>query len=173
MTRFYPVRRKKTDNLADVVASRITKDAVTGCWNWTWCASHDGYGLLSIGGRHYYAHRLSYELFVGPIPEGLTVDHKCHNTSCINPDHLRPATMRDNIVKFGKTNACAVNSRRTHCKHGHQFNRENTKIRPNGSRRCITCHRRRVDEYQRRKRGHQTQGITEDGEHQRPHKGLL
>ena len=68
-----------------------------GCWNWTGAASA-GYGSWAEGykKRHHKAHRFAYEQMVGPIPEGMFLDHKCFNTLCVNPDHLRPVTRKQN-----------------------------------------------------------------------------
>ncbi|MFE4229150.1 HNH endonuclease [Arthrobacter sp. NPDC056886] len=72
------------------------------CWNWTGKPRNSGYGFLYMlppGGtkkKQYQAHRLSYELAKGPIPEGMSIDHICHNRMCVNPDHLRPVTHKQN-----------------------------------------------------------------------------
>lgn len=68
-----------------------------GCWEWT-AATLGGYGVFSEhhGGKQYKAHRFAYEQVVGPIPDGKVLDHRCHNTLCVNPDHLRPVTEKEN-----------------------------------------------------------------------------
>lgn len=69
----------------------------SGCWLWEWVYDSDGYGVLRVEGRKLKkAHRLSYEAFYGPIPQGLLVMHTCDITSCANPDHLRTGTHKDN-----------------------------------------------------------------------------
>ena len=68
-----------------------------GCWEWR-KTSRAGYGLFYKGNRYYAAHRISYETFVGPIPEGLHILHSCDNPGCINPDHLRPGTVKENMA---------------------------------------------------------------------------
>ena len=114
---------------------------VNKCWEWQGCISSKGYGTFGFFGKWCKAHRASYMLFVGKIPEGLTIDHKCKNKKCVNPEHLRPMTMRDNIL-LGE-NCAAVNAKKTHCKRGHEFLKEN--IYPlkmkNGrnSRSCRIC----------------------------------
>lgn len=74
-------------------------DTSGDCWNWTASVTKQGYGQFSIGGRHghkLYAHRYSFELVNGDIPSGLQIDHICHNRKCVNPEHLRLATNKQN-----------------------------------------------------------------------------
>jgi hypothetical protein len=116
-----------------------------GCWLWTAALSQAGYGAFGaerVNGRNRFvhAHRFAYELLVGPIPEGLQLDHLCRNRACCNPAHLEPVTLRENLMR-GNTVA-ARNSIKTHCKHGHPFDLENTRIDPRtGNRACWTCRR--------------------------------
>jgi hypothetical protein len=75
---------------------------VGDCWNWTASTDGKGYGQVALGRnggkqRLGRAHRVVYELLVGPIPEGLTLDHLCKNIICVNPDHLEPVTMGENV----------------------------------------------------------------------------
>jgi hypothetical protein len=84
---------------------------------------------------------VSYETFVGPIPDGLTIDHLCCNPPCINPEHLEVVTMRENLRR-GRS-PVGVNARRTHCLHGHAFDERNTWICKEGKRHCRECHRLR------------------------------
>lgn len=69
-----------------------------GCWVWTASKNKKGYGQICVGygSRLMLAHRFAWELVIGPIPEGMQLDHKCHNPSCVNPDHLRLATNTEN-----------------------------------------------------------------------------
>lgn len=85
-----------------------------GCWEWAGHRNDKGYALLRQGSdAHVYAHRLSYELHVGPIPDGLQVDHLCRNRACVNPSHLEPVTQHVNILR--SENMAAKWARRTAC----------------------------------------------------------
>jgi hypothetical protein len=116
----------------------------TGCWLWFRCTLANGYGQLGSSGRRYYAHRLSYELLVGTIPDGLTIDHLCRTRCCVNPSHMEVVTIKVNTNRgFSPP---ALNSRKTHCINGHEFNESNTahwKGWDLGKRRCRECHRER------------------------------
>lgn len=70
-----------------------------GCWLWTGAISSTGYGSFSepVGSAGRVAHRISYALTVGPIPEGMDLDHTCHQRACVNPSHLRPVTRKQNM----------------------------------------------------------------------------
>lgn len=116
------------------------EESVLGaCWPWTKYVAPNGYGRA---GRNQQAHRWVYEKIIGPIPEGLTLDHLCRNRSCVNPWHMEPVTMRENTLR-GAT-IPAVNARKTHCIHGHAFDADNTLVLPDGSRSCRTCTRDRM-----------------------------
>lgn len=83
--------------------SFVDKKSETECWNWTG-AKALGYGILAKGWKQtpYKACRLSYELFVGPIPNGLYIRHKCDNPACVNPNHLEPGTQKQNMQDASK-----------------------------------------------------------------------
>lgn len=113
-----------------------------GCWYWTGCLMPNGYGKIGRGGRGAgtaLAHRFGYELLVGPIPEGLHLDHLCRNRWCVNPEHLEPVTNRTNLLRG--QGPSAVNARKTHCQNGHEFNATNRSARSDGKRTCLVCRR--------------------------------
>ena len=114
----------------------------TGCWEWTANRSQDGYGRIKVSGRKVKAHRVSYELTYGPIPEGLTIDHLCRVRHCINPAHLEVVTNRENILRGHAFTA--VNAAKTHCPQGHEYTPENTYISPKGYRKCRACETSRL-----------------------------
>lgn len=134
-----------------IVLDRFWAQVVTGdpdgCWEWTGPCNEKGYGKFTIGGRaesggkQIKAHRFAYEIRQGPVPEGLELDHLCRNRSCVNAAHLEPVTRREN-QRRGQS-VSGRNARKTHCKHGHEFTRENTRWRKDGSRYCRTCGRDR------------------------------
>ena len=80
--------------------AKVDQGGDGGCWLWLAALSEHGYGRLGRGGKRggvVLAHRFAYELLVGPIPEGMSIDHRCHNPTCVNPEHLRPATHKQNL----------------------------------------------------------------------------
>lgn len=117
------------------------------CWPWIGTRDRDGYGHLDRPGRgtgNVLAHRYSYESFIGPIPDGLDLDHLCRTPSCVNPWHLEPVTRAEN-TRRGTAIAVRVQRKhdRTHCKYGHEFTEENTYLRSNGTKSCRVCTRDR------------------------------
>ena len=112
------------------------------CWIWTGTALQSGYGVIHRDGKRLYAHRVSYETYVGPIPEGLVIDHLCRNPPCVNPDHLEAVRQGTN-TKRG-TGPTAVNAAKTHCIRNHPLSGANLYvIQAPGYRQCKTCHRLR------------------------------
>ena len=107
------------------------------CLVWTNAAkSWDGYGRFHPTGNPVQAHRWSYENIVGPIPEGMSIDHLCHNRACVNPEHLEPVTTAvNNARKYPRPKPT---HRVTHCPKGHEYTPENTYVN-NGARYCRQC----------------------------------
>jgi len=124
----------------------------SGCWWWT--AGRFGgrggrYGHFALRhGVSVAAHIFAFEQFRYPVPEGLTLDHLCRNTWCVNPFHLQAVTLKVNVLRG--TSFAAVNAKKTHCDHDHEFTPGNTYQQPHG-RGCIECRRIAAREAWRRK----------------------
>lgn len=121
---------------------KVSKDGPGGCWLWTANLSGGGYGNFHLDGRERVAHRLAYEWLVGPIPEGLDLDHLCRVRRCVNPAHLEPVTRRENVLRSPIAIA-AQHARKTHCPAGHEYTPENT-YTYNGWRCCRRCRSRQT-----------------------------
>ena len=74
-------------------------EVASGCWLWTGATNNNGYGQIRVDGQARYVHRLAYETFVGPIPEGFQIDHVCRNRRCVHPAHLEAVTQRENLCE--------------------------------------------------------------------------
>lgn len=135
--------------IADRFWAKVKK--TEGCWEWTGALTYRGYGTIyqTAPRTKAPAHRVSWELHNGPIPEGMFVCHHCDHRKCVRPDHLflgdSAANMLDARLKgrFGKPDILVrvpccqkVNS---HCRHGHQLTPENIYIDPDGRRSCRIC----------------------------------
>jgi len=107
------------------------------CWLWQ-AVKINGYGQFNVKSRkRTYAHRFSYELLKGKIPESKYLDHLCRVRNCVNPAHLEPVTHRENVLR-GEGRA-AKNSKKTHCPKGHPYSGYNLCIANDGSRKCRIC----------------------------------
>jgi hypothetical protein len=120
-----------------------------GCWLWLGASDKQGYGKVRREGKTLLAHRMSFQLTHGEIPDDLQLDHLCRVTSCVNPEHLEPVSQAEN---FRRGESGEANRAKTHCAQGHPFNEENTYINPvSGWRACRTC-RREWDRKSKKKR---------------------
>lgn len=127
--------------------SRILPVTESGCWLWTGGWNTYGYGSFYAHGENMGAHRYSYLLYRGIIPEGMTVDHLCRVRCCVNPAHLTLKTNKENVLcGLGRT---ANNARKTYCARGHMFDEANTILRKTGGRTCRVCAREDRKKYQR------------------------
>ena len=108
------------------------------CWEWPG-VPRKGYGRIGIGGRIIPAHRYAYEQIVGPIPEGLVLDHLCRNKVCVNPRHLEPVTNRENVLRGDA--AHVHNTGR--CKNGHSVEGADRWVDKTGRVHCLRCSRER------------------------------
>lgn len=118
-------------------AQRLDEDA-EGCWLYTGPLNNQGYGHVGYNGRQEYVHRATYMALVGPIPEGLQIDHLCRKRACANPEHLEPVTQHENLLR-GYWGA------RTHCKNGHELTDDNVRLvgKHRTERKCRACERDR------------------------------
>lgn len=132
----------------------------SGCWLWTGCLMPNGYGQIQHRGT-LYAHRVAYELYVGPIPADLTIDHLCRTRSCVNPAHLEPVTFEENIRRGEWHNP------RTHCKRGHPLSGENVLRFPSGKQRfCKLC---RIKQQRNYYLANREKLMAQQGEYRRAH----
>lgn len=136
-------------SLHNRILTRV-KQTEGGCLEWLGMVSDRGYGLIKIGGRQVKAHRVSYELYMGEIPEGQEVHHTCENKRCVNPRHLELVTKGEHLV-IHMGGPPAVNRLKVYCAHGHEFTEGNTYRPPGGGRQCRECIRRRLAEWRARK----------------------
>lgn len=126
----------------EYVLERVKK--VADCWEWQLHVTKNGYGQASFRNGNKIdkisAHRLAYELFNKPIPEGLDIDHLCRNRRCVNPEHLEAVTRRENIRRGESGKSPKPMLHRTECVNGHPYTSQNTYIRPDkGTKLCRQC----------------------------------
>lgn len=155
-----PVKYKGV-SVADRLLLSIKVDPHSGCWLWQKSIRHNGYGQVHWRGiETHAAHKLSYEVFVGPVPHGKVLDHTCHKPEacgggkscphrrCINPAHLAPATNKENLARghgpsIGRHLHCLdriYEMRRSiaRCPQGHEYSEVNTYLY-RGCRCCKEC----------------------------------
>jgi hypothetical protein len=131
--------------IQDRLKSFISPEPNSGCWLWIGFTNSKGYGHIWYGGRMRLAHRVSWEIERGSVQDGLCLDHLCRVRCCVNPDHLEPVTIQENIRR-GDT---GINHRsKTHCPQGHEYTENNTYKQSHsagqiggGGRICRECQR--------------------------------
>ncbi|MBZ5735036.1 HNH endonuclease [Nocardioides sp. TRM66260-LWL] len=120
--RYWRMSNANPERRREILEARIPEDQ-SGCWEWPGRKTAGGYGVMRAGvsGSHarLYVHRAAYELWVGPIPEGLVIDHLCRNTLCFKPQHLEPVTPAEN-TRRGEAPSTAQ-ARAKVCAKGHEY----------------------------------------------------
>jgi hypothetical protein len=116
-----------------------------GCWLWRGASTAAGYGHFYDRAKHItaLAHRVAYEAFVGPVPEGRELDHLCRMRACCNPSHLEPVEHRENILRGDRASMGAPRRAIASCPKGHRYDELNTYLTSDGRRQCRSCARSR------------------------------
>ena len=128
----------------------------SGCWIWIGAKAVKGYGHFRIGAKIINAHRVAYELYRGPIPDTLQIDHLCRVRCCVNPWHLEAVSCAENLRRgIGAEVAKARKNRAIFCVNGHKYVEDNSYQNTLGYRECKICRVLRKRRYRKRK----TQGL--------------
>ncbi len=148
---FLPTQRRELA-LVERFTAKVRVDE-SGCHIWTAARDHRGYGLFNVKPKLRRAHRVSYVLFAGEIPEGAEIDHLCHtrdvscdgtncpHRGCVNPLHLEPVSHRENVLRGRSPSALVAG--KTHCPDGHPLSGDNLYVIPStGGRMCRVCRTR-------------------------------
>lgn len=145
------MNNKAAQTMPDRIICNYEPVPESGCWLWSGSLNADGYGRVSVMKRRVMAHRVFYEHFRGPIPQGLLVCHKCDTPACVNPDHLFLGTNADNI-RDAAAKGRLIFQDRDRCINGHLFTPENLKPIPGKNRVCRACENARSRAYKQRVR---------------------
>lgn len=133
MSDFYSVLPKQ---FHDKIQTQAAPGFDQPCWVWMRNLTRDGYGRITWASQHKSAHRVAYELLIGPIPDDKVIDHLCRTRACVNPRHMEVVSTRENTMRG--TSFAAVNAKKTHCGKGHEFTARNTYVW-RGCRICRAC----------------------------------
>lgn len=134
---FRPNRGVVRQAVADRFWSKVNKGSPEDCWEWVGGARNvAGYGVFSIDKAMRQAHRVAYELTVGPIPDGLTIDHRCPTKHCVNPAHMEVVTRGENGRRGNLERRVYI--RATHCCRGHELSGDNVREGAHGPS-CRAC----------------------------------
>lgn len=138
----------RVDELPIRLGDKVIPEPMSGCWLFTGSLFNGyGYGYDERTKKTRLAHRIVYELLVGPVPGGLQIDHLCRNRACVNPQHMEPVTLGENVLRgIGPT---AINARKTRCVRGHKYSH-----RDKNQRFCRECRDLAVKRYLARKAQH-------------------
>lgn len=118
----------------------ITKLSCMDCWIWHGNRTNMGYGRIIVKGDAYYAHRLSYEFYVGSLSKENFVCHTCDIPQCVNPSHLFVGSHKDNMADMAnKGRAKNQHKNKTHCVNGHSLSSDSTYVNKHGHRVCRIC----------------------------------
>lgn len=101
----YPKELSRRPSPKDIIRflGKVRVNPINGCWRWRGYQDKKGYGQFRVGGKTQWAHRIAFVMFRGVVEEGMVVDHICGHPWCVNPDHLRLATVADNTANGNRT----------------------------------------------------------------------
>jgi hypothetical protein len=135
--------------IADRIESSIVRIPESGCWVWEKSLTNLGYARIAHNGKARHAHRVSFENYIGKVPDGLELDHLCKVRCCVNPNHLEPVTRYENISRSA---AWTYRKARTHCPKGHELTDDNKYTAKSLGNKylCLKCKIQRDKKYNRK-----------------------